>query len=40
MESTVHYQVNICGGDLQHVRDCFNDWKRQPLVYRAVVQTG
>ncbi|MDH6150433.1 MULTISPECIES: hypothetical protein [Paraburkholderia] len=35
MESAIHYQVNICGGDFQHVRDCFNDWKRQPLVYRT-----
>ncbi|MBC8746311.1 hypothetical protein F6X42_06600 [Paraburkholderia sp. WC7.3b] len=30
-------QVNICGGDFRHIRDCFNDWKRQPLVYRSAI---
>lgn len=34
MKPGFHYQANICGGDFQHVRDCFVEWKRQPLVYR------
>ncbi|NPT60824.1 hypothetical protein [Paraburkholderia elongata] len=34
MKSGFRYQANICGGDFQHVRDCFVEWKRQPLVYR------
>ncbi|MEX3931551.1 hypothetical protein AB4Y32_06960 [Paraburkholderia phymatum] len=34
MRSKIHYQSNICGGDFQHVKDCFNTWKTQPLVYR------
>ncbi|HVE07968.1 MAG TPA: hypothetical protein VNE00_12005 [Paraburkholderia sp.] len=34
MQSTVHYQANICGGDFQHVKECFDGWKQQPLVYR------
>jgi hypothetical protein len=34
MQSTTHYQANICGGDFQHVKDCFERWKSQPLVYR------
>ena len=34
MTSRFSYQTNICGGDFQHVRDCFVEWKRQPLVYR------
>ncbi|TDN70237.1 hypothetical protein [Paraburkholderia sp. BL10I2N1] len=33
MEARCSYQANICGGDFQHVKDCFNTWKRQPLVY-------
>lgn len=33
MESATHYQVNICGGDFQHVRDCFQAWKKEALVY-------
>ncbi|MBN3754855.1 hypothetical protein G3N95_18055 [Paraburkholderia sp. Tr-20389] len=34
MRSKIHYQSNICGGDFQHVKDCFHVWKEQPLVYR------
>ncbi|TCG03089.1 hypothetical protein BZM27_51070 [Paraburkholderia steynii] len=34
MESQIHYQVNVCGGDFQHVRECFQQWKKEPLVYR------
>jgi hypothetical protein len=34
MDSRIHYQMNICGGDFTHVRECFRDWKSQPLVYR------
>ncbi|AUT63814.1 hypothetical protein [Paraburkholderia terrae] len=34
MRSKIHYQSNICGGDFQHVKDCFHVWKQQPLVYR------
>ncbi|MGF7131597.1 hypothetical protein P3T40_003079 [Paraburkholderia sp. EB58] len=34
MERIVHYELNICGGDFQHVQDCFEAWKREPLVYR------
>ncbi|AMV45670.1 MULTISPECIES: hypothetical protein [Paraburkholderia] len=34
MRSRIHYQSNICGGDFQHVKDCFHEWKQQPLVYR------
>ncbi|MGF6602377.1 hypothetical protein P3T23_007129 [Paraburkholderia sp. GAS448] len=34
MGSRIHYQMNICGGDFTHVRECFRDWKSQPLVYR------
>ncbi|TCG05547.1 hypothetical protein BZM27_32870 [Paraburkholderia steynii] len=34
MTSPMHYQVNVCGGDFQHVRECFRTWKDQPLVYR------
>ena len=33
-ERIVRYELNICGGDFQHVRDCFEAWKREPLVYR------
>jgi hypothetical protein len=33
MESITRYQVNVCGGDFQHVRDCFRAWKNEPLVY-------
>lgn len=31
--SKVHYQVNICGGDFEHVKACFRQWKEEPLVY-------
>jgi hypothetical protein len=34
MASRIHYQVNVCGGDFQHVRKCFRTWKEEPLVYR------
>jgi hypothetical protein len=30
----IHYQVNICGGDFAHVRECFRSWKAETLVYR------
>jgi hypothetical protein len=30
----IRFQSNICGGDFQHVKDCFSTWKQQPLVYR------
>jgi hypothetical protein len=32
MQPATHYQANICGGDFQHVKDCFETWKRQPLA--------
>ena len=31
--SRVHYQVNICGGDFEHVKACFRRWKEEPLVF-------
>ena len=34
MNTSTHYQVNICGGDFKHVRDCFLTWKEETLVYR------
>ncbi|QQC65837.1 hypothetical protein [Paraburkholderia ginsengisoli] len=34
MANRIHYQVNICGGDFTHVRECFRNWKSEPLVYR------
>jgi hypothetical protein len=34
MSAQPHYQVNICKGDFQHVRECFREWKHEPLVYR------
>ncbi|CAB3693394.1 hypothetical protein [Paraburkholderia rhynchosiae] len=34
MTQKIHYQANICGGDFTHVRECFDDWKSQTLVYR------
>lgn len=34
MTQTIHYQINICGGDFTHVRECFRNWKSQTLVYR------
>ncbi|PLZ03990.1 hypothetical protein CY652_03205 [Burkholderia sp. WAC0059] len=30
-----HYQANICGGDFEHVKQCFRRWKHEPLVSRA-----
>jgi hypothetical protein len=34
MEAKTHYQINVCGGDFQHVKDCFSAWKGQTLIYR------
>lgn len=36
MESTmtVHYATNVCGGDFRNVVECFERWKREPLVFR------
>ena len=36
MESTmtVHYETNVCGGDFRNVVECFERWKREPLVFR------
>ena len=34
MESGIHYQANVCGGDFQHVKDCFDRWKQEPFVFR------
>jgi hypothetical protein len=34
MATRIHYQTNICGGDFKHVKECFREWKSQPLVYR------
>jgi hypothetical protein len=34
MQSKTHYQANICGGDFQHVKQCFETWKTQTLIYR------
>ncbi|MEX3686865.1 hypothetical protein AB3X91_20220 [Paraburkholderia sp. BR14263] len=31
----IFYQVNVCGGDFGHVRECFRAWKREPLIYRT-----
>ncbi|MFP3558735.1 hypothetical protein SB861_49990 [Paraburkholderia sp. SIMBA_049] len=33
MEPLIRYQMNICGGDFQHVQDCFSTWKHERLVY-------
>jgi hypothetical protein len=37
MESitTVHYETNVCGGDFENVVECFDRWKREPLVFHA-----
>lgn len=29
-----HYQANVCGGDFKHVKERFNEWKQQPLVFQ------
>ncbi|WP_322033814.1 hypothetical protein [Paraburkholderia sp. J76] len=34
MKSTPRYEVNVCGGDFQHVRECFREWKTETLIYR------
>jgi hypothetical protein len=34
MQSMARFQANVCGGDFQHVKECFETWKTQPLVYR------
>ena len=31
----VHYETNICGGDFLNVVECFERWKREPLVFRT-----
>ncbi|QBR03074.1 hypothetical protein [Paraburkholderia pallida] len=34
MKPEQRYQLNVCRGDLRHVRECFREWKGEPLVYR------
>jgi len=34
MQPNIHYQANVCGGDFKHVQDCFDRWKKEPLLYR------
>ncbi|KWE51354.1 hypothetical protein WL76_18020 [Burkholderia ubonensis] len=34
MAPRIRYQVNVCGGDFEHVRNCFRQWKKEPLAYR------
>ena len=34
MVQRIHYQMNICGGDFSHVRECFRNWKSETLIYR------
>src|ERR1700692_1442270 len=34
MGTETHYQINICGGDFQHVKHRFAEWKEEPLIYR------
>ena len=34
MKSTQRYEVNVCGGDFRHVRECFREWKKEALIYR------
>jgi len=34
MGTETHYQINICGGDFQHVKHRFAEWKKEPLIYR------
>jgi hypothetical protein len=34
MNATPRYEVNVCGGDFQHVRERFREWKNEPLIYR------
>jgi hypothetical protein len=35
MDKDTHFQVNVCGGDFQHVLESFQTWKSEPLVYRT-----
>ncbi|AOI85566.1 MULTISPECIES: hypothetical protein [Burkholderia] len=30
----IRYDANVCGGDFGHVRERFDTWKRESLVYR------
>ncbi|EKS9793311.1 MULTISPECIES: hypothetical protein [Burkholderia] len=30
----IRYDANVCGGDFAHVRERFDTWKRESLVYR------
>ncbi|KWF11557.1 hypothetical protein NUV26_28140 [Burkholderia pseudomultivorans] len=30
----IRYDANVCGGDFAHVRERFETWKRESLVYR------
>jgi len=32
MVQRIHYQMNICGGDFSHVRECFRNWKSETLI--------
>lgn len=34
MDENTHFEVNVCGGDFQHVLECFREWKNEPLIYR------
>ena len=34
MNAIPRYEVNVCGGDFQHVRERFREWKNEPLIYR------
>ncbi|MFM0087652.1 hypothetical protein PQR46_12050 [Paraburkholderia sediminicola] len=34
MNANTQFEVNICGGDFQHVLECFHEWKGEPLIYR------
>ena len=31
----MHFQVNVCGGDFDDVARRFEQWRHEPLVYRA-----
>ncbi|ABB11749.1 hypothetical protein [Burkholderia lata] len=30
----IRYDANVCGGDLSHVRERFDTWKRESRIYR------
>ncbi|KKL35593.1 hypothetical protein WR30_18005 [Burkholderia contaminans FFH2055] len=30
----VRYELNICGGGFDSVKNRFKEWKREPLIYR------